>query len=154
MHCHCKAQQRTDTFLDHPPTPAMWPPPDERSVEERESLVALRRDLHRHPELGFEEVRTQATLRAGLEALGFTPTPVAGTGLVCDLRPDLHTENKGMTIAIRAEMDALPMQEAAADADLPYKSRTPGVMHACGHDGHCKRRATSSLAPVCGGSGA
>ena len=94
-------------------------------------MVALRRDLHRHPELGYEERRTAERILAhigqipGLEI----QTGVAGTGIVATLGKDKN----GPCVALRADMDALPMQE---EADVPYKSRTPGKMHACGHDGH------------------
>jgi amidohydrolase len=92
-------------------------------------LVAVRRDLHRHPELGFEEVRTQGVVRTWLENHGYRPRVVAETGLVADLEPG----SGGPTIALRADMDALPMDEAT---DLPYRSINPGRAHKCGHDGH------------------
>ncbi len=95
-----------------------------------EELIALRRDLHRHPELGFAEHRTAALVaerlhRAGLEVT----TGVAGTGVVGVLRGD----RPGRTIAWRADMDALPLREAI---DSPFRSTIPEAMHACGHDGH------------------
>jgi amidohydrolase len=102
-----------------------------REVARREDeLVALRRDLHRHPELAFGERRTAERVadrlrRAGLEVT----TGVAGTGVVAVLRGD----RPGRTIAWRADMDALPLVEAV---DVEFASATPGVMHACGHDGH------------------
>lgn len=92
-------------------------------------LVTIRHDLHRHPELGFEEHRTQALVRTFLERHGWTPRACAGTGLVADLRP----QPRGRTIALRADMDCLPMPE---HTDLPYRSVHEGRAHKCGHDGH------------------
>jgi amidohydrolase len=90
----------------------------------------LRRDLHAHPELAFSEVRTAGLIaerlgRAGLEVR----TGVARTGVVATLRG----HRPGRTVLVRADIDALPIDESN---DVPYRSRTPGVMHACGHDGH------------------
>ena len=94
------------------------------------TLVEARHDIHQHPELGFEEERTQAKVRAWLEDLGYTPSASAGTGLVADVRPDLAN---GSTIGLRADLDCLPMHE---HTDLPYKSVHAGRAHKCGHDGH------------------
>ncbi len=91
-------------------------------------LRALRRHLHANPELLWKEQGTQHVLREQLVGLGLEPRTVAGTGLVVDIRPDLP-----VSLAIRADMDALPMQEQTG---LPYASSNPGCMHACGHDGH------------------
>ncbi|MEM7156924.1 MAG: M20 family metallopeptidase [Myxococcota bacterium] len=92
-------------------------------------LREIRHDLHQHPELGFEEHRTQGVVRTWLEGLGYTPRECAGTGLVADLHPD----RKGPCIALRADLDCLPMQETT---DLPYRSVHDGRAHKCGHDGH------------------
>lgn len=92
-------------------------------------LRQVRHDIHRHPELGFEETRTQALVRAWLEARGFAPRDCAETGLVADLHPG----RPGPTIALRADLDCLPMQE---HTDLPYRSVHGGRAHKCGHDGH------------------
>jgi len=93
-------------------------------------LAALRRSLHRHPELGGRERRTAALIAARLKGLGLeVRTGVAGTGVV-GLLP---ARPAAATIALRADMDALPVEEAN---DLPYRSAVPGVSHACGHDGH------------------
>ena len=92
-------------------------------------LTAARHDIHQHPELGFEEMRTQAKVRAWLEDLGYHPRPSAETGLVADVRPDLGPPR----LALRADLDCLPMQE---ETDLPYKSVHGGRAHKCGHDGH------------------
>ena len=93
-------------------------------------LVAIRRDLHQHPELCFEEHRTSAIVATELERLGFGVTRgIAGTGVVGTIR-----NGKGnRAIAFRADMDALPIPE---ETGLPYASTSPGKMHACGHDGH------------------
>jgi amidohydrolase len=94
-----------------------------------ETLIQIRHDLHRHPELGFEERRTQGVVRDWLERHGYEPRECAGTGLIADLNPGAG----GTTIALRADMDALPIQE---DIELAYRSVKPGVAHKCGHDGH------------------
>lgn len=93
-------------------------------------LVRLRRDLHRHPELAFEERRTAAIVRERLEALSLTVrSGVGGTGVVADL----EGTTPGPRVLVRADMDALPMTEQTG---LDYASTTDGVMHACGHDAH------------------
>ncbi|MCP4535962.1 MAG: amidohydrolase [Chloroflexi bacterium] len=99
-----------------------------RAHEIKEQLTAWRRDLHMHPELGFEETRTAARVVEILEPLGYRiRTEVGRTGVVADL-------GEGHPIvAIRADMDALPIQDGK---DVPYASKTPGLMHACGHDAH------------------
>lgn len=95
-----------------------------------EELVRLRRDIHRHPELGFREFRTAALVEETLAEIGGIEikTGVGRTGVVGQLGP-----GDGPTIAIRADMDALPIQE---ENDVDYCSQTDGVMHACGHDAH------------------
>jgi amidohydrolase len=97
-----------------------------RKLEDQ--LVTWRRDFHMHPELGFQEERTAAKVAALLEDLGCrVRTGVGRTGVVAEL-------GEGQpVIGIRADMDALPIQEAN---DVPYASQVPGVMHACGHDAH------------------
>lgn len=92
-------------------------------------LVEARHDIHKHPELGFEETRTQAKIKAYLEDLGYAPCVSAETGLVADVRPDLGAP----PLALRADIDCLPMQE---HTDLSYKSVHDGRAHKCGHDGH------------------
>lgn len=94
-------------------------------------LTEIRHDIHQHPELGFEEVRTQKLVRTWLEARGYAPRACAETGLVADLHPD--RVGKGRTIALRADLDCLPMPETT---DLPYRSVHEGRAHKCGHDGH------------------
>jgi IAA-amino acid hydrolase len=94
----------------------------------QDELVALRRDLHAHPELAFQEHRTAETAARAVEALGFRVRRQVGrTGVVAELG------SGGPVIALRADMDALPIQESG---DVPYRSTVPGVMHACGHDAH------------------
>ncbi|MFL5702210.1 MAG: M20 family metallopeptidase [Ktedonobacteraceae bacterium] len=96
-------------------------------------MVALRRDLHEHPELAFEEVRTSGIVAQRLRALGLeVQTGVARTGVVGLLRGGASKAG-AKTIAIRADMDALPIHE---QNDIDYRSTIDGKMHACGHDGH------------------
>jgi amidohydrolase len=96
-----------------------------------ETLVALRRTVHRHPELGFQERRTAGLIADRLAELDISVrTGVAKTGVVGDL---VVPGSAGPCIALRADMDALPIQE---ESDAPYASEVPGVMHACGHDVH------------------
>ena len=95
---------------------------------EVESLSATRRDFHAHPELAFEERRTAGVVAARLARLGLTPRLEIGhTGVLADTGPG------GGRLLLRADMDALPLQEATGH---PFASTTPGRMHACGHDGH------------------
>jgi amidohydrolase len=100
------------------------------SVEQSERLVATRRDLHAHPELAYQEKRTAALVAARLRGLGYTlRTGVAETGVLATL----EGSRPGPTVLLRADMDALPVQE---EGSAPYRSQAQGVMHACGHDGH------------------
>lgn len=95
---------------------------------DRESLVATRRDIHQHPELGFEETRTAGIVAERLRALGYqVETGIGRTGVVALKQHD------GRCVLLRADMDALPVEEANS---VPYRSVTTGKMHACGHDGH------------------
>jgi amidohydrolase len=110
--------------------------PDRLKAEINElvsDLVATRRDLHRHPELAFEEVRTSGIVAQRLRALGLeVQTAVAQTGVVGLLRGG-GSQAGAKTLAIRADMDALPIHEAN---EIDYRSQADGKMHACGHDGH------------------
>lgn len=92
-------------------------------------LVAWRRDFHRHPEVAFQETRTSAVVREFLESLGLPVRSAGGTGLVAVLEGNPG----GKTVALRADMDALPVQE---EGEKDYRSLNRGVTHACGHDGH------------------
>ena len=93
------------------------------------TLVEWRRDFHRHPELAFEEHRTSDVIRAFLDATGVEVRACGRTGL----RGVLRGGRPGRTVALRADMDALPVAEIA---DHDYRSENAGLMHACGHDGH------------------
>ena len=91
-------------------------------------LVRLRRDFHRHPELGYQETRTAAIVAERLRELGYAVREgVAVTGVLGD------RDGRGRTLLVRADMDALPILERN---DVEYRSENHGVMHACGHDGH------------------
>jgi len=92
-------------------------------------LVEIRRDLHQHPELSFQETRTASVAAREMKILGLKiKTGVAKTGIVADLE-----NGEGPTICLRADMDALPIEE---DNEHEFISQNPGIMHACGHDGH------------------
>ena len=94
------------------------------------TIISTRRDIHQHPELAFEEHRTAELVANRLTSLGIdVETGIGKTGVVGTLKGNPN----GKTIALRADMDALPMQETS---DIPYKSIHDGIMHACGHDGH------------------
>jgi len=93
-------------------------------------MTAWRHDLHMHPELGYQETRTAAMVAEKLESFGIAVHRGLGkTGVVGTLK----VGTGGASIGLRADMDALPIEE---ENDLPYRSRHPGRMHACGHDGH------------------
>ncbi len=96
-------------------------------------ITALRRDLHAHPELGFEEVYTSRRVQQALTLCGVDEiyAGIGKTGVVAVIRGQSH--GSGKMVGLRADMDALPMQE---HNDMPWKSVTPGLMHGCGHDGH------------------
>ncbi len=99
--------------------------------EQRAALIALRRDLHQHPELAFAESRTSAVLEQALVmADPVSVQRVARTGLVARIR---GRDRSAPVVAVRGDIDALPIQEATG---LPFSSRNEGVMHACGHDVH------------------
>ena len=104
---------------------ALFPP------ERRDALVALRRDLHQHPELAFAESRTATALERALAVLRPASLErVAGTGVVARIR---GRGPRAPVVAVRGDIDALPIHE---ETGLPYASTTAGVMHACGHDVH------------------
>ena len=95
----------------------------------KDELIRLRRDIHAHPELGFQEFRTSALVADTLTELGIdVQTEIGRTGVVGTIG-----DGEGPTIAIRADMDALPILE---NNDVSYSSQNAGVMHACGHDSH------------------
>src|ERR671911_2788652 len=102
-------------------------------VEENlgEKIFALRRDIHREPELGFDTKKTAEKVLSALDGLPLEiQTGVAENGIVATLEGG---GGNGPTVALRADMDALPIHEAT---DLPFASEIDGKMHACGHDGH------------------
>ena len=102
---------------------------DDFLLRQERALVDLRRDLHAHPELGRLETRTTGVLVDRLTAAGLAPRVLAnGTGVVCDVG-----SGSGPLVALRADIDALPVSD---DKDVPYRSTTDGVCHACGHDVH------------------
>ena len=102
----------------------------ERAKALQAEMVRLRRDIHQHPELSFQEVRTARLVADTLAEIGLSDikTGVGRTGVVAQIGP-----GSGPTIGIRADMDALPIHE---QVDVPFKSARDGVMHACGHDSH------------------
>ncbi len=91
-------------------------------------VIKMRRHFHEHPELSFEEVETSRRIREELESFGLSVKAVGKTGLVADIKG-----TSGKTVALRADIDALPVTEENKD---PYASKNRGVMHACGHDAH------------------
>ncbi|MGH3388279.1 MAG: amidohydrolase [Actinomadura sp.] len=98
-------------------------------AQHEERLLAFRRDLHMHPELGFAEQRTTQRIMEQLTAAGLTPVPLPkGTGVLCDIG-----QADGPVVGLRADIDALPLMD---EKDVPYRSTVPGVAHACGHDVH------------------
>ena len=95
-----------------------------------EKIRAIRRELHKYPELGFQEFKTAQLIKKELDILGIPyQDEVAKTGVVALIKG----AKPGKTVLLRADMDALPINE---ETECEYKSLTPGVMHACGHDGH------------------
>jgi amidohydrolase len=102
------------------------------------TTIEIRRDLHQHPERGFQEVRTSGIVAKRLTDLGCTVrTGLGKTGITGFLKGG----KPGKTVLLRADMDALPIQE---QADVPWKSRNDGVMHACGHDAHTAMLLTAA----------
>ena len=120
------------------PDPALAAQIDQRARAIEDKLIAWRRDIHQHPELGNQETRTAKLVADHLRALGMdVKTDVAGTGVVAVVKGG----KPGPVVALRADMDALPVKE---QVDVPYASKAKGtylgkevdVMHACGHDAH------------------
>jgi len=115
------------------------PHPIDRWLDEHsEGLVALRRNLHAHPELSGQERASTDLVHERLELAGLEPHRLSsGTGLVCDLSPDGSAPSPGDPspdrLALRADLDALAMPD---EKDVAYRSQVPGVSHACGHDVH------------------
>lgn len=99
--------------------------------------ISMRRTLHQHPELGGQEFQTAARIEAELDQLGISHKRVAATNVVALIQG----AQPGRTVGLRADMDALPVQE---ETDVDYRSQNPGVMHACGHDGHTASLLTAA----------
>ncbi|AYB34477.1 M20 metallopeptidase family protein [Chryseolinea soli] len=104
------------------------------SAEILPEIIRIRRHLHQHPELSFQEQATSAYIKSQLDQIGISWRPIADTGVLAIIEGHTPASN---VVALRADMDALPIQELNA---VDYASKNPGVMHACGHDFH-----TSSL---------
>ena len=111
----------------------MYPRSPLASIQKfHQELVALRQDLHAHPELGFQELRTSGIVAGALEALGVeVHRGIGRTGVVGVIRGQRH--DSGLSVGLRADMDALPIKE---EGNAAYCSTVSGLMHACGHDGH------------------
>ncbi|MEM3394123.1 MAG: M20 family metallopeptidase, partial [Candidatus Methanomethylicia archaeon] len=108
-----------------------------RAIELENETIGFRREIHMYPELGFQEKRTAKLVADMLSKWGYSvQTGVAETGVVGILKC-----GEGRVVALRADMDALPIQE---ENDVPYKSKIPGVMHACGHDAHVAMLLTAA----------
>jgi amidohydrolase len=107
---------------------------DELIAGDLEYITEIRHDLHAHPELGYQEKRTSSVVARELSNAGvkFADNLAGGTGVLAYI-PATQSPESSPTVALRADMDALPIQE---NTGKPYASKTPGVMHACGHDGH------------------
>ena len=101
------------------------------SKEEQDFLIQFQQDLHANPELSFEEYKTQKKIIKALEKIGVKEIrEIAGTGVIARIK---GTSSDAPVVAIRGDIDALPIQE---DSGLAYASKNKGVMHACGHDVH------------------
>ncbi|MBC2296761.1 amidohydrolase [Listeria welshimeri] len=111
-------------------------------LNKEEEMIAFRRDLHMHPELQWQEFRTTDQVAKELDKLGIPYRRTNPTGLIADLKGG----KPGKKVALRADMDALPVQEL--NQDLSYKSTEDGKMHACGHDSHTSMLLTAAKALV------
>ena len=111
-------------------------------ARQEQAMIAFRRDLHAHPELPWEEKRTTDRVAAELEAIGIPYRRTHPTGIIADIIGG----KPGKTVALRADMDALPVREL--NDPLDYKSQTPGKMHACGHDAHTAMLLTAALSLI------
>src|SRR5689334_17373857 len=104
----------------------------------RQRVISLRRKIHQYPELGRQEFKTTDLVCKTLRSAGISFTRFKPTGVVALLKG-----RPGPCVALRADMDALPLEERTPS---PFRSRHPGVMHACGHDGHTAMVLTAALA--------
>ncbi len=103
---------------------------NEKLTDRYDNVVSWRRYIHQHPELSFKEAKTAEYIKEKLLSFGLeVKTNIGGHGLI----GILEGNQSGKTIALRADFDALPIPD---EKEVPYKSQNPGVMHACGHDGH------------------
>ena len=102
----------------------------QEALKEQAYLTALRREFHRHPELGLHEFRTAGRIEEELDRFGISHTRVGETGVLGILKGE---KGAGSIVALRADIDALPIQETH---ETEYRSTVSGVMHACGHDAH------------------
>ncbi len=102
----------------------------ELSEKYKKEIIALRREFHQNPEISWKEIRTSRRIEEELKKIGIKVQKVANTGIVGTIKG----KENGKVVALRADMDALPIQEA--NDDISYKSKNKGVMHACGHDSH------------------
>lgn len=103
----------------------------ELSEKYKKEIIALRREFHQYPEVSWKEIRTSKRIEEELKKIGISVQRIANTGVVGTITGK-NSNNK--VVALRADMDALPIQED--NDDIPYKSKNNGVMHACGHDSH------------------
>jgi amidohydrolase len=103
----------------------------ELSEKYKNELISYRREFHQNPEISWQEVRTSKRVEEELNKIGIDTERVANTGIVGTIKGKDHSKK---TVALRADMDALPIQEA--NESITYKSKNKGVMHACGHDSH------------------
>ncbi|MER5500916.1 MULTISPECIES: amidohydrolase [unclassified Streptomyces] len=118
---------------DAEPTPHDEQLPGTLPEDLRAELIAFRRDLHMHPELGNQEFRTTAAIKARLEKAGLRPRVLStGTGLICDV--GTRDDSTPPVLALRADIDALPIPDTKTG--VPYRSTVPDRAHACGHDVH------------------
>ena len=97
---------------------------------DKEYIISLRREIHEYPEIGFDLPKTIAVVKRELDKLGIEYTEKYGESSIVGV---INSDKKDFTIGIRADMDALLIEEKT---DLPFKSKTRGQMHACGHDAH------------------
>ena len=97
--------------------------------ENRDYVISLRRHFHQYPELSMEEYETSKKVKEELDKMGIEYRSAANTGIIATIKGD----KPGKTIALRADMDALPVEELT---DFDFKSKIDGHMHACGHDSH------------------
>lgn len=101
----------------------------EQAENIEEKIIRIRRDIHQNPELGFKEYATTDRIVSELNTLGISCRRLLPTGIIAEITG----EKTGKTVALRADMDALPIME---ETGLPFQSKKEGVMHACGHDTH------------------